>query len=99
MFDTESVLISPEMLTLVAEIDEFRGAWRALGTLAPERLSALRRVATIESIGSVSYTHLDVYKRQGVGRSTIQAVVTASVLIIFVDFLLTQILLSLFPQL
>lgn len=52
MFDTESVLISPEMLTLVAEIDEFRGAWRALGTLAPERLSALRRVATIESIGS-----------------------------------------------
>ena len=24
----------------------------ALGTLAPERLSALRRVATIESIGS-----------------------------------------------
>jgi phospholipid/cholesterol/gamma-HCH transport system permease protein len=35
---------------------------------------------------------------EGVGRSTIQAVVSASVLIIFVDFLLTQILLSLFPQ-
>ncbi|HEX4030982.1 MAG TPA: ABC transporter permease [Terracidiphilus sp.] len=32
---------------------------------------------------------------QGVGRSTIQAVVTASVLIIFVDFLITQILLTL----
>lgn len=30
----------------------FKGAWRALGTLAPERLDALRRVATIESIGS-----------------------------------------------
>jgi Fic family protein len=40
------------MLSLVAEIDEFKGAWRALGTLAPERLSALRRVATIESVGS-----------------------------------------------
>lgn len=40
------------MLRLVAEIDEFKGAWQALGTLAPERLSALRRVATIESIGS-----------------------------------------------
>jgi len=37
---------------LVAEIDEFKGAWRALGTLAPARLAALRRVATIESIGS-----------------------------------------------
>ena len=40
------------MLSAIAEIEEFRGAWRALGSLAPERLSALRRVATIESIGS-----------------------------------------------
>jgi hypothetical protein len=40
------------LLGVIAEIDEFKGAWRALGTLAPERLSALRRVATIESIGS-----------------------------------------------
>jgi Fic family protein len=39
-------------LKLIARIDEFKGAWRALGTLAPDRLSALRRVATIESIGS-----------------------------------------------
>jgi Fic family protein len=49
---TPLLQITPELLTLVAEIDEFKGAWRALGTLAPERLSALRRVATIESIGS-----------------------------------------------
>lgn len=47
-----SLEITPEILSLIAEIDEFKGAWRALGTLAPERLSALRRVATIESIGS-----------------------------------------------
>ena len=44
--------ITPEILGFIAELDEFKGAWRALGTLAPERLSALRRVATIESIGS-----------------------------------------------
>jgi hypothetical protein len=37
---------------LHCELDEFKGAWRALGTLAPERPSALRRVATIEGIGS-----------------------------------------------
>jgi Fic family protein len=49
---TESLRITPEILGLTAEVDEFKGAWRALGTLAPERLSALRRVATIESIGS-----------------------------------------------
>ncbi|TGQ51299.1 Fic family protein [Mesorhizobium sp. M1C.F.Ca.ET.193.01.1.1] len=48
----DSLQITPEILALVSEIDEFKGAWRALGTLAPERLSALRRVATIESIGS-----------------------------------------------
>jgi phospholipid/cholesterol/gamma-HCH transport system permease protein len=36
---------------------------------------------------------------EGVGRSTIQAVVTASVLIIFVDFLVTQVLLTLLPPL
>lgn len=52
MINTESVNITPEFLGLIAEIDEFKGAWKALGTLAPERLSALRRVATIESIGS-----------------------------------------------
>lgn len=49
---TYSIQITPELLALIAEIDEFKGAWRALGTLAPERLSALRRIATIESIGS-----------------------------------------------
>jgi hypothetical protein len=35
--------ITPEVLTLIAEIDEFKGAWKALSTLAPERLAALRR--------------------------------------------------------
>ena len=49
---TDSIQITPELLNLLSEIDEFKGAWRALGTLAPERLNALRRVATIESIGS-----------------------------------------------
>jgi len=52
MLRTDTIQITPEILTLISRIDEFKGAWRALGTLAPERLSALRRVATIESIGS-----------------------------------------------
>lgn len=45
-------VITPELLRLIAEIDELKGRWEALGTLAPERLSALRRIATIESVGS-----------------------------------------------
>ncbi len=52
MLNTDTIQITPELLSLISRIDEFKGAWRALGTLAPERLSALRRVATIESIGS-----------------------------------------------
>jgi Fic family protein len=52
MIDTRTIEISSEVLALISEIDEFKGAWRALGTLAPERLGAVRRVATIESIGS-----------------------------------------------
>ena len=50
--NTKTLVIDSEILDLVAELDEFKGAWRALSTLAPDRLSALRRVATIESIGS-----------------------------------------------
>jgi Fic family protein len=52
MIRSDTIQITPEILGLIARIDEFKGAWRALGTLAPDRLSALRRVATIESIGS-----------------------------------------------
>ena len=52
MVRIDSLIITPEILSLISRIDEFRGAWRAMGTIAPERLTALRRVATIESIGS-----------------------------------------------
>ena len=52
MIRSHSLQITPEILSLIAGIDEFKGTWRALGTLAPDRLSALLRVATIESIGS-----------------------------------------------
>lgn len=52
MLKTDAIEITPELLALLSEIDEFKGAWRSLGTLAPDRLNALRHVATIESIGS-----------------------------------------------
>lgn len=46
------LVVTGHMLRTVAEIDEFKGRWESLGKLAPERLSTLRRIATIESIGS-----------------------------------------------
>lgn len=52
MITADTLKITHEFLGLIADIDEFKGAWKALGSLAPERLCALRWVATIESIGS-----------------------------------------------
>ncbi len=48
----DSIHITPQLLALLSELDEFKGAWRALGTLAPDRLNALRHIATVESTGS-----------------------------------------------
>ena len=44
--------ISGEILKIIAELDEFKGRWQALGQLAPDRLKTLRRIATVESVGS-----------------------------------------------
>lgn len=52
MFKIDTITITPEILGLISQIDEFKGAWRALGSLEPERLLALRRVATVESVAS-----------------------------------------------
>lgn len=46
------ITFGPDLVKLIAEIDEFKGRWEALKTLSPDRLSALRKVATIESVGS-----------------------------------------------
>tara|TARA_R110000751_G_scaffold8822_2_gene33919 strand:+ start:986 stop:1798 length:813 start_codon:yes stop_codon:yes gene_type:complete len=48
----DTIIITTEMLSLISGTDEYEGAWRAISTLRSDRLSALRRVATIESIGS-----------------------------------------------
>lgn len=44
--------ITPEMLRPIAWLDEFKGQWRMMRTLSPEKLTSLRRMATIESVGS-----------------------------------------------
>jgi len=52
MHDIRNIIITPEILKLIADIDEFKGRWRVIESLAPERLSSLKRIATIESAGS-----------------------------------------------
>ena len=46
------IAMNPRIVRLTAGIDEFKGYWRGLKNLSPERLRSLRRLATIESIGS-----------------------------------------------
>lgn len=44
--------LGQDLVKLIAEIDEFNGRWDALKTLSSDRLNKLRKVATVESIGS-----------------------------------------------
>ncbi|MDR3617281.1 MAG: hypothetical protein P4L53_27240 [Candidatus Obscuribacterales bacterium] len=38
MLKTDTIQITPNLLSLLTEIDGFTGTWRALGSLAPDRL-------------------------------------------------------------
>jgi len=44
--------MTPRIVKLVAEIDEFKGYWKGMASLSPRTLSSLRVLSTIESIGS-----------------------------------------------
>ena len=44
--------MTPRMVRLIAEIDEFKGYWKGMATLSANFLTNLRMLATIESIGS-----------------------------------------------
>jgi len=48
----KNLILTPDLLRLVGDIDEFKGAWKALGSLAPDRLASLRQIATVESVGA-----------------------------------------------
>ena len=51
-FNTDSLQITPKILSLNSEIDQFKGAWKVKVKTAIGRLSDWKRHATIESIGS-----------------------------------------------
>jgi hypothetical protein len=43
MHDIKNITITPETLKLVADIDEFKVRWKVIETLAPEKLTSLKR--------------------------------------------------------
>ena len=52
MIKTDDIKITNQMLTIISEIDEFKITWKLLGKMTPEKLKGLKKVATIESVGS-----------------------------------------------
>lgn len=47
-----NVRITPEMLSVISNIDSFNASWKYMAGMEPERLGSLKKIATIESIGS-----------------------------------------------
>ena len=45
--------ITPDILVLIAEIDEFKGAWPHLSARASTRLTSMRQIATLDSVGAL----------------------------------------------
>lgn len=52
MLENLNIKINNQMLTIISEIDEFKGSWKFLGQMVYEKLQALKKSATIESVGS-----------------------------------------------
>ena len=50
--ENHKITITSSILSAISEIDEFKGSWTFLKNLSPEKLSSLRKIATIESVGS-----------------------------------------------
>jgi hypothetical protein len=62
IYDIKNITITPEMLKLVADIDEFKGHWKVMETLAPERLASLmpqvvKSVALAQSACAKQWDH------------------------------------------
>ena len=45
-----NIPIKAEILALIAEIDEFKGAWLDWGKLAPDRLTTLRKLPPLKAL-------------------------------------------------
>jgi len=52
MVDAARIKITAQMLAQIAEIEAFKGSWDASDRSRPEQLKSLRKVSTIESVGS-----------------------------------------------
>ena len=52
IMDIPELQITSEYISMISEIEVFKGRWQVMSSLAPDRLALLKHVATIESVGS-----------------------------------------------
>ncbi len=52
MFENTNIRIDSQILSLISELDEFKGSWKLLSQTAADKLRLLKKIATIESIGA-----------------------------------------------
>jgi Fic family protein len=50
--DVKNIKITSQMISQIAELDEFKGAWTSLPQLQGEQLKTLKKISAFESIGS-----------------------------------------------
>ena len=48
----KDIEITPQMLSVISELDTFKASWGGFSALQPEQLKKLKKISTIESIGS-----------------------------------------------
>ncbi|MDR1498903.1 MAG: Fic family protein [Rickettsiales bacterium] len=52
MLNINDIVITVEMLSIIAELERFNGKWETMEKIAEKRLISLKKISTIESIGS-----------------------------------------------
>jgi len=52
MLKVKDIEITPQMLSVISELDTFKASWGGFSALQPEQLKKLKKISTIESIGS-----------------------------------------------
>lgn len=50
MLENLNIKITNQMLSIIAEIDEFKGSWKLLGQMAPEKLQALKKLQQLKAL-------------------------------------------------
>jgi Fic family protein len=52
MLEIKNIEVTPQMLSVISELDAFKATWTGFSKLQPEQLKKLKKVSTIESVGS-----------------------------------------------